>query len=106
MGVRSVDGRATADVPIEDPRPQNCRTVELIIRFQIACVFPLRHPGYWSNLLGNSRVGDAARKFVRQLIHIAPTPRLAGFQRLDDGVFGSMKMLGRMLVLRRIAATD
>jgi hypothetical protein len=38
------------------------------------------------------------------VIDIAPTPIFAPLKRLNDGMFGDLKMLGRMFVLRRIAA--
>src|SRR5690242_17742212 len=40
----------------------------------------------------------------KHLIHITPSPALIGLERLDDRVSGCMEMLGRVLVLRRIAA--
>ena len=39
------------------------------------------------------------------LIDIAPAPILSWFVRFNDRMLGRMKMLGRMFVLRRIAAT-
>src|SRR5271169_1997899 len=39
-------------------------------------------------------------------VHVAPAPVLTRLDRLDDGVFGAMKMLGGMLVLGGIAAPD
>jgi hypothetical protein len=41
-----------------------------------------------------------------QLVHITPDPIFAPLHRLDYGVFGSVKMLGGMLILRGIAAAD
>src|SRR5580704_5844653 len=39
------------------------------------------------------------------LIYVAPAPIFAGLKRLHDGMLGAMKMLGCMLVFRRIATT-
>jgi hypothetical protein len=39
------------------------------------------------------------------LIEVAPHPTLSRFYRLYDGVLGGVKMLGRMLVFRGIAAS-
>src|ERR1700685_3145580 len=41
-----------------------------------------------------------------ELVHVAPAPILARLDRLHDGMFCSMKMLGGMLVLGGIAAPD
>ena len=40
------------------------------------------------------------------LVDVAPAPIFSGFEGLDDGVFGLVKVPGGMLVLRRIAATN
>jgi hypothetical protein len=39
-------------------------------------------------------------------VDVAPFPVLAGLDRTHDGVLGGEKVLGGVLVLRRIAATD
>lgn len=39
-------------------------------------------------------------------IHIAPAPIFVGFNGLDDGVLGLMKVFGRMFVLGLVAAAD
>jgi hypothetical protein len=39
------------------------------------------------------------------LIDVTPAPILARFDRLHNGMFGPVKMFGRMFVLRRIAAS-
>jgi hypothetical protein len=40
------------------------------------------------------------------LINVTPAPILAGLKRLYDGMLRVMKVLGRMLVLRRVAAAN
>ena len=40
------------------------------------------------------------------LIDIAPAPILAWFERLDDRMIGGVEVLGGVLVLRGIAATN
>jgi hypothetical protein len=40
------------------------------------------------------------------LVHVTPSPILAWFQRFHERVLAGVKMFGRMLVFRRIAATD
>jgi hypothetical protein len=47
-----------------------------------------------------------SRRFEEDLIDIAPDPVLARFEGLDDGVVGGMKVLGGVLVFRRVAAAD
>jgi hypothetical protein len=37
-------------------------------------------------------------------IYVAPSPIFAGFERLHDGMFGGVKMLGGMLVFGAVAA--
>jgi hypothetical protein len=60
-----------------------------------------------SQVLSHSEKGSGGHsgevKF--DLVDIAPAPILPRFERFDDRVLGRMKMLGRVLVLRRIAAT-
>jgi len=41
-----------------------------------------------------------------ELVHVTPYPRLAGLNGADERMLGAVKMLGRVLVLRRIAAAD
>ncbi len=45
-------------------------------------------------------------KIQLDLIDITPAPILARLERFHDGVFGVMEMLGRVLILRRIAAAN
>jgi hypothetical protein len=40
----------------------------------------------------------------KRLVNVAPSPALAGLSRGDDGVLRGLKMLGRVLVLRIVAA--
>jgi hypothetical protein len=42
----------------------------------------------------------------QRLVHLAPTPILAGLKRLDDRMLGRVEMLSRMSIWRRIAAAD
>jgi hypothetical protein len=46
------------------------------------------------------------QELYRRLIHVTPAPVFALFKGLDDRVLGGMKMLGGMLVGRRIATAD
>jgi hypothetical protein len=39
------------------------------------------------------------------LIHVAKDPVFTGFEGLHQRVFGGVKVLGRMLILARVAAT-
>lgn len=45
-------------------------------------------------------------KIQFELIDVAPAPILAGLKRLDDRMRGVMKVLGGVLVFRRIAAAN
>ena len=40
----------------------------------------------------------------RHLIDVAPHPRFARFNRADERMLGLMEVLGRVLILRRVAA--
>ncbi len=40
------------------------------------------------------------------LVDVTPDPGLTGLNRTYQGVFGTMKMLGGVLVFRRVAAAD
>ena len=41
-----------------------------------------------------------------EFVDVAPTPGLAGLERLHDRVFGAVEVLGGMFVFRGVAATD
>ena len=40
------------------------------------------------------------------MIHVAPDPLFPGFNRAHEGMFALLKMLGSVLVLRRVTASD
>jgi hypothetical protein len=42
----------------------------------------------------------------KNFVHVAPLPILPRLKRLHDGVLGLVKMLGSVLVLRRVTASD
>src|ERR1700730_19445169 len=48
---------------------------------------------------------ESRRQLYRQLIDVAPAPILAGFDRGHDGVMARMEVLGRVPILRVVAAT-
>ena len=61
-----------------------------------------------SQVASHSEKGKAGQsgEVEFEFIDIAPTPIFAGFQRSDDRMLRSMKMLGRMFVFGRVATTD
>jgi hypothetical protein len=44
--------------------------------------------------------------FQEELIDVTLTPVLSRLERHDDGMLGGLKVFGRMLVLRIVAAAD
>src|ERR1700737_356056 len=50
--------------------------------------------------------GSHRQRVQRVFVYIAEAPLLAGLQRADDRVTGGVEMLGRVLVLGRVAAAD
>jgi hypothetical protein len=41
-----------------------------------------------------------------ELVHVAPTPRLAGLERLHDRMLAAVKVFGGVFVFRGVATTD
>jgi hypothetical protein len=63
--------------------------------------------GYGHVILLFALTCKTAKESVQHhLVDITPTPILAWFDRLHDGMFASVKMLGGVFVLGRIAASD
>jgi hypothetical protein len=61
-----------------------------------------------SHVLSQSEKGNGGQscEIEFEFIDVAPAPVFTGFQGLDYGMLGRMKVLGCVLVLRRIATTD
>jgi hypothetical protein len=55
-------------------------------------------------LLFHEQISECAsiRLLQKNLVHVAPLPGFSRLKRLHDGMFGLMKMLGRMLVFGRV----
>jgi hypothetical protein len=49
---------------------------------------------------------DATGQVISDLVDIAPTPVLAGFNGSNHGMLGLVKVFGGVLILRRVAASD
>jgi hypothetical protein len=49
---------------------------------------------------------DSSQLVKHLFIDVAPAPVFAGLERFDDWVIGGLKVFGRVLVLRRVAAAD
>jgi hypothetical protein len=59
-----------------------------------------------SSLFGRQYQAFASNFSRHDLIHITPDPRFSRFDGTHKRVFGSVKVLGGVLVLGRIAASD
>jgi hypothetical protein len=66
-------------------------------------------PCHWSggdaSHLSETKQLRGRRRFEHEPVSITPTPVFPRFEALDDGVLGSLKMLGRVLVRRGVTAT-
>src|SRR5260370_1692537 len=52
------------------------------------------------------RITNRSSKLEHELVDVTPTPVFTRLEGLDNGVVGRVKMLGGMLILRIVTATD
>src|SRR5260370_20187491 len=52
------------------------------------------------------RISNRSSKLEHELVDVTPTPVFTRLEGLDNGVVGRVKMLGGMLILRIVTATD
>jgi len=112
VGVRKVRGASVSRIVL-----LLSKDVLLLVGIAFIIAAPLAYFAVTASLFDSStrRLLDSSTRYLDDslagrayvpLVHVAPHPALARFDRLHDGVLGLLKVPRGVLVLRRVAAAD